>query len=141
LLSALEMYIKNDMRAKFRFLHDLEAAVGFTSSLFTQSTYGGQTTIIPELTLPFYLKIFTNPSLNDMKEYFRVGLTCTYPHIQMIKLHYEIARALDECLVLLESENDGKVGTDGENKVNRSEKLRAFYKQKNAVVNVGYLPL
>jgi len=123
------MYIKNDMRAKFRFLDDLEAAVGFTSSLFTQSTYGGQTTIVPDIAFQFFFKIFTDPSLSDMKEYFQVGLTCTYPHIQMIKIHYAIAGALDECLLLLEQ--------DG----HKSESVGAFYKQRNAGVNVGDLPL
>jgi len=141
LLSALEMYIKNDMRAKFRFLDDLEAAVGFTSSLFTQSSYGGQTTIVPELGLPFYLKIFTNPSLRDMKEYFQVGLTCTYPHIQMIKLHYAIARALDECLLLLESETNDTESLSISTPRRSSERVRILYKQRNAGVNVGDLPL
>lgn len=35
-LSALELYLKTDMRAKFHFLNDVEAAVGFTSTLMTQ---------------------------------------------------------------------------------------------------------
>lgn len=36
LLSALELYLKNDMKAKCVFLNDLEAAVGFTSTMMTQ---------------------------------------------------------------------------------------------------------
>ena len=36
LLAALELYLKNDMKAKFIFLNDLEAAVGFTSTMMTQ---------------------------------------------------------------------------------------------------------
>mmetsp|Transcript_2513 Transcript_2513/g.3812 ORF Transcript_2513/g.3812 Transcript_2513/m.3812 type:complete len:543 (+) Transcript_2513:210-1838(+) len=141
LLSALEMYIKNDMRAKFKFLDDLEAAVGFTSSLFTQSTYGGQTTIVPELSVPFYFKIFTNPTLQDMIQYFHVGITCTYPHIQMIKLHFAIARALDECLLLLESETNDTESLSISTPRRSSERVRILYKQRNAGVNVGDLPL
>lgn len=36
------------MKAKFVFLDDLEAAVGFTSSLFSQS-FVGSTTIVPQV--------------------------------------------------------------------------------------------
>ena len=37
------------MKAKFVFLDDLEAAVGFTSQLFTQE-FVGSTTIVPQVT-------------------------------------------------------------------------------------------
>lgn len=47
LLAALEMYLKNDMKAKFVFLNDLEASVGFTAQLFTQG-FVGSTTIVPQ---------------------------------------------------------------------------------------------
>ena len=50
LLSALEMYLKNDMRSKMHFLNDLEVAVGFTSTMMTQ-TYSGTTTIVPHVCL------------------------------------------------------------------------------------------
>lgn len=36
LLAALEMYLKNDMKAKFVFLKDVEASIGFTSTMLTQ---------------------------------------------------------------------------------------------------------
>ncbi len=49
-LSALEMYLKNDMRSKFHFLNDMEVAVGFTSTMMTQ-TYSGTTTIVPQVCL------------------------------------------------------------------------------------------
>jgi predicted acylesterase/phospholipase RssA len=113
LLGALEMYVKNDMRAKMRFLDDVEAAVGFMSTMFTQSAYGGHTTIVPKIKLPYFFKVFTNPTVEDMEEYFQVGLTCTYPHVQMIKVQYAIARALDDCLVYLDED-----GTGTENGIN-----------------------
>jgi predicted acylesterase/phospholipase RssA len=56
LLAALEMYLKNDMKAKFVFLNDLEAAVGFTSSMFTQN-FVGSTTIVPQVTFADYFKV------------------------------------------------------------------------------------
>lgn len=51
---------KSDMRAKFHFLNDVEAAVGFTSTLMTQ-VYGGTTTIVPQVKLIDYIKV-TNSS-------------------------------------------------------------------------------
>lgn len=97
LLSALELYLKSDMRAKFHFLNDLEAAVGFTSTLMTQ-TYEGSTTLVPQVALIDYFKLFTNPNLKDMHRYFQAGSVSAYQHCAMIKLHYNIADALDECL-------------------------------------------
>lgn len=56
LLSALEMYLKNDMRSKFHFLNDLEVAVGFTSTMMTQ-VYSGSTTIVPHVCLTDFLLV------------------------------------------------------------------------------------
>jgi predicted acylesterase/phospholipase RssA len=56
LLSALEMYLKNDMRSKFHFLNDLEVAVGFTSTMMTQ-VYSGSTTIVPQVCLRDFLVV------------------------------------------------------------------------------------
>ena len=56
LLAALEIFLKYDMRAKFHFLNDLEAAIGFTSTMMTQ-TYGGSTTIVPRISFQDYFKV------------------------------------------------------------------------------------
>ena len=56
LLAALEMYLKSDMRAKFVFLNELEAAVSFTSTMMTQM-YGGTTTIVPPISLSDYFTV------------------------------------------------------------------------------------
>ena len=56
LLAALELYLKSDMRAKFHFLNDLGAAVGFTSTMMTQQ-YGGTTTIVPRISIQDYFKV------------------------------------------------------------------------------------
>jgi len=50
LLAALEMYLKNDMKAKFVFLRDIEAMIGFTSTMMTQE-FHGSTTIVPQVQL------------------------------------------------------------------------------------------
>lgn len=56
LLAALEMYLKNDMKAKFVFLHDLEAAVGFTSTMMVQE-FVGSTTIVPQVQLADFFTV------------------------------------------------------------------------------------
>jgi len=50
------MYLKNDMKAKFVFLNDVEAAVGFTSTLMTQE-FVGSTTIVPQVQLWDYTRV------------------------------------------------------------------------------------
>lgn len=57
LLSALEMYLKNDMRSKFHFLNDVDVAVGFTSTMMAQATYSGTTTIVPDTCLKDYFLV------------------------------------------------------------------------------------
>jgi len=101
LLSALEMYLKNDMRSKFHFLNDLEVAVGFTSTMMTQ-TYSGTTTIVPQVCLKDFFLLFDNQSNDDMRRYFQGGAVAAYQHVAMLKHHYKIAHALDECLASLE---------------------------------------
>lgn len=56
LLAALEMYLKNDMKAKNVFLKDIEAALGFTSTMMTQE-FHGSTTIVPDSQLSDYLTV------------------------------------------------------------------------------------
>jgi len=102
LLSAMELYLKNDMRAKFHFLNDLNAAVSFTSTMMTQQTYGGSTTIVPQVVFQDYFQLFTNPSLRLLQRCFQAGSVAAYQHIAMIKLHYRTAHALEECLAMLE---------------------------------------
>jgi len=101
LLAALELYLKNDMKAKFVFLKDLEAAVGFTSTMMTQE-FVGSTTIVPQVRLSDYIRLFSDPDTNDLDRYFQGGSVAAYRHAAMIRLHYSIADALDECLEKLE---------------------------------------
>jgi predicted acylesterase/phospholipase RssA len=56
LLSALELYLKSDMRAKFQFLHDIEAAVGFTGTMMIQ-LFEGSTTIVPQVSFIDYTQV------------------------------------------------------------------------------------
>ncbi|KAL7519081.1 hypothetical protein ACHAWX_003878 [Stephanocyclus meneghinianus] len=133
LLSALEMYLKNDMRSKMNLLNDLEVAIGFTSTLMTQQTYSGTTTIVPQVCLLDYFKVVAEQTVDDMKRYFLGGSVAAYQHVVMLKLHYEIAHALNECLATLEeldqSSNDPSHGC-------RSRK-RGTYTGWTAFCNVG----
>mmetsp|Transcript_17619 Transcript_17619/g.26702 ORF Transcript_17619/g.26702 Transcript_17619/m.26702 type:complete len:846 (-) Transcript_17619:55-2592(-) len=109
LLSALELYLKNDMKAKFQFLHDIEAAIGFTSTMMTQQ-FEGSTTIVPQVSFIDYFQLFTDPSVRDIIRYESVGAIAAYEHCAMIQFHYRVADALDECLKKLESKDlDGKI--------------------------------
>jgi predicted acylesterase/phospholipase RssA len=101
LLAALEMYLKTDMKAKMCFLNDVEAAVGFTSTMMTQD-FVGSTTIVPRMSFVDFFKLFKNPSLDDLYRYFQEGAVAAYGHMPMISLHYSIADVLDECIAKLE---------------------------------------
>ena len=48
----------------------------------------------------------SDPSLNDIIRYQRFGAIAAYEHCAMIRLHYHVADALDECLKKLEGEGD-----------------------------------
>jgi hypothetical protein len=102
LLAALEMYLKNDMKAKFVFLRDLEAAVGFTSELLTQD-FVGTTTIVPQVSFKDYFGLFENPSLEQLQRCCHAGSVAAYEHTVMIQMHYSISDALEECIAKLET--------------------------------------
>jgi len=102
LLAMLEMYLKNDMKAKFRFLHDMEAAVGFTSTLLCQE-FHGSTTLVPPVKFVDFTKLFSNLSVDDMHRVFQGGSIAAYEHVAMIKTHYRIADTLDYCLEALQT--------------------------------------
>lgn len=121
LLAALEMYLKNDMKAKFRFLHEVEAAVGFTSSMLVQE-FVGSTTIVPQvsffdyfwvrspLTIPKLtarVQLFADPKLEHLYRYYQGGSVAAYEHLSMIKLHYKLVDVIDECIETLESDLPG----------------------------------
>ena len=97
LLAALEMYLKNDMKAKFVFLNDLEAAVGFTSTMMVQQ-FHGSTTIVPQVQLRDFATLFSDPTTPQVERCLKVGTVAAYEHAAMIRLHYRIADTIEECL-------------------------------------------
>ena len=101
-MAALEMYLKNDMRAKLVLLSDLDAAVSFTGNMWTQS-FVGTTTIVPQVELRDYFTLFSDPTVSRLYHYLQVGSVAAYQHAAMIRCHYRIADALEECIEKLGS--------------------------------------
>lgn len=44
----------------------------------------------------------SDPSLEDLYRYFQAGAVAAYEHTAMIKLHYSVADAIDECIQKLD---------------------------------------
>ena len=103
LLAALEMYLKNDMKAKLKFLEEVEAALGFTATMLTQE-FVGSTTVVPNIAFADFFRLFSDPRYEDLDGYFRGGCIAVYEHAAMIKLHYRIADCLEECVARLEEQ-------------------------------------
>jgi predicted acylesterase/phospholipase RssA len=102
-LAALEMYLKNDMKAKMRFLRDVEAGVSFTSSMMVQE-FEGSTTIVPQVGFLDYFRLFSDPKLEEIYHYYQNGSVAAYEHLALIKLHYKLADLMDECIGALEND-------------------------------------
>ena len=120
LLAALEMYLKNDMRAKFVFLQDLDAAVSFTGTLMTQS-FVGTTTIVPQIELRDFFTLFSDPTVPQLYRCLKVGSVAAYQHAAMIRCHYRLADALEECIDKLEPDHrTPTTGINGGNSTNKS---------------------
>lgn len=47
------------------------------------------------------MQLFSDPKLSHLYRYFQAGSIAAYEHVAMIKLHYSMADALDECIVKL----------------------------------------
>lgn len=80
--------------------------------MMTQN-YAGTTTIVPQVCIRDFRMLFAEQSVDDMRRYFQGGSVAAYQHVAMLKLHYRIAHALDECLASLdldESPNEPPFG-------------------------------
>jgi len=126
LLAALEMYLKNDMQSKFLFLQNLDSAIGFTGTMFTQS-FIGTTTIVPPVQLRDFALVMTDPSVPRLRRYMRVGSIAAYQHTAMIRCHYRVYDALEECIAKLERGGTGGCTTEPNEFVVR---LDASHKKK-----------
>uniref|UniRef100_A0A7S3Q201 PNPLA domain-containing protein n=1 Tax=Chaetoceros debilis TaxID=122233 RepID=A0A7S3Q201_9STRA len=105
LLTAIEIYLRSDMQAKMHFLNDLEAALAPFSTMFTQTTYGGTTTIVPQVSFSDYFQLFSNPTKKFLQKCVQGGRVAAFKHCSMMKLHYSVSNAFDDCLAILEEED------------------------------------
>ena len=65
-----------------------------------------------------------------MKRYFQGGSVAAYQHVAMLKLHYKIAHALDECLAILEEKDDNPTDPPRRRKlqlINKQNKLPGLH--------------
>lgn len=109
-LAALEMYLKNDMKGKMKFLRDVEAGVSFTSSMMVQE-FEGSTTIVPQVNFFDYFRLFRDPTLAEIYHYYQNGAVAAYEHLALIKLHYKLADLMDECISSLEDDGSQQKST------------------------------
>lgn len=138
LLAALEMYLKNDMKAKHVFLRDLDAAVSFTGTMLTQS-FEGSTTIVPRVRFRDFFTLFSDPSVESLYHYVKVGSIAAYQHAAMIRLHYKLADALDECIDKLEhgcGKEEDKLNSSFQVKVSRRASFDVNKKIARAVAQM-----
>ena len=77
-----------------------------SGKLWTQ-LFEGTTTIVPRVKLKDFFKLMSNPTLDDMHRYFQGGSVAAYQQVAMIKQHYRVANAIEDCLAILENDNNG----------------------------------
>jgi TAG lipase / steryl ester hydrolase / phospholipase A2 / LPA acyltransferase len=64
--------------------------------------YFGDITISPTFPIHYYLKIMSNPSIDEIKYYIRVGERATWPKIGMIRDQTAIGKTLEKIIKKLE---------------------------------------
>jgi len=78
--------------------------------MMTQS-FVGTTTIVPQVELRDFFVLFSDPTISRLYHYLRVGSVAAYQHAAMIRCHYRIADALEECIEKLETTTNGHPNT------------------------------
>ncbi len=63
--------------------------------------YSGDITLFPRSTPARALRIFVNPTADDIQTYIRDGERATWPKLERIRLQTLISRTFDDCLQLL----------------------------------------
>jgi hypothetical protein len=54
------------------------------------------------------LQLFSDPTYEDLLRYYQAGSIAAYEHVAMIKLHYSISDALEDCIAKLEGNFEGQ---------------------------------
>mmetsp|Transcript_29882 Transcript_29882/g.45280 ORF Transcript_29882/g.45280 Transcript_29882/m.45280 type:complete len:647 (+) Transcript_29882:126-2066(+) len=124
ILAAMEIYLKMTMKNHFQFLKQIKAEegimlvkgnrtlTGIISDVFTQDTTGTINKVAP-VQLQDYPKAIGQPTVDDMKRYMQGGNIVGYETIAMIRTHYQIINALEECQKKLDVSGTGKLSEVG----------------------------
>jgi len=86
---------------------------------------------VPHASFLDYFRLFSDPKDDDLERYFQGGRIAAYEHTAMIKLHYSIADALDECVARLEK------GTRGHTSIRRRSTLSSMERQLPFMIDGG----
>ena len=71
--------------------------------LLAEQNYRGDTSIHPPINAWMYRKMLSNPSVDDLKRYIRLGEQATWPKIALIRNQTRIHRALHEAIAQLKA--------------------------------------
>jgi len=89
-----------------------------------------------------FLQLFSNPTLPFLKQCFQVGSVAAYRHCAMMKSHYGVSHAIDECLATLEGSEDGSVSKSkrrmSKNLSQQSYSLKKFEESQKRKRRKGY---
>ena len=108
-----------DMKNRFRFLNTAGVHRGGLSTVFTQDSSGSINIVIP-FELQDFPKVIGQPSVADLKRYFKGGNCAAYGSVAMIKLQYAIGRAIEECCEALGSQDTKQIKSEIERLVRPS---------------------
>jgi predicted acylesterase/phospholipase RssA len=101
LLSALEFWLKEDMKKNLRVMQRLDLLPPMYgqdwSNLFLQE-FHGDVTIIPRPAISDYLGILSNPDLKSLTGFFDRGSRYTWRKMSMISNRIRVNQALDTCI-------------------------------------------
>jgi len=104
LLSALELFLKEDMKKSFKVMNELELMPsmfgGDFSFLFLQD-FQGTVTLVPNASLRDFCKIISDPSVADLTRFLREGRLTAWRKFSMIRNRLLISHKLNGAIASL----------------------------------------
>lgn len=109
----------------------------------TTSRYGGRSSYTLCLTCTLTsLQLFSNPTLKDLYRYEQAGCVAAYEHCAMVRLHYQVADALDDCLARMDAQEPDLLGSgleglsgNGKERAQAHARLLRIYATSNSETN------
>lgn len=101
LLSALELFLKEDMRKNMKVLSELDLVPSLLGSdfsfLFLQE-YQGHITLVPNASLRDYAKIICDPTVPDLERFLHEGRLTAWRKFSMIRNRVLIGNTISRCI-------------------------------------------